>query len=140
MIHLGHSPDATTPQPGVLVAIPPAVDSSLDQAPLSTERGVQLGQRPSHCIAFRLVLQAISPVLFLGAACSRINAVLRLEFRRQFLVVDRLHVTADGVLHLDPVARILERNPLNAIRILPDDQGGGRRNRTWGSIGVHTRS
>ncbi len=123
MVHLGHPPDASTPEPRILVAIPPAVHSPLDQASLAPERGVELRQRPADSVALSLVLQAVPPVLILRAAGARVYAVLRLELGRQLIRVHRLNVATNRVFHLYAITRVLERDPLHPVLILPDYQG-----------------
>jgi len=135
---LGHPPNSSAPQSRILVAIPPAVDRSLNQPSLAAKAGVEFGQSPSHRVAFRLVHQAISSVLILVAARSRVDAVLRLELRTQSIHVHGLHIASDGVLHLDTVARVFKCNPLNPVIILSNNQGGCGWNGTGRSIWVDT--
>lgn len=137
--HLCHAPYPSRAEAWVLVAVAPAVDCSLDQAPLTAQRRVQLSQRPTHSIALRLVLQTIAAVLFLRAACPRIHAVLCLKLWLELIRIHRLNVTANGILHLDPIPRVLERNPLNTISILSDHEGSGRRDGSRRRVGVYTR-
>lgn len=125
--HLGHAANASTSQTRILVAVAPAVDCALDQASLSAERRVELGQCPAHRVALRLVLQPVSAVLVLRAASARVDAVLRLEVARELVRVDRLDIAADSVLHLDAVARVFKCNPLHPIVILPHHE----RCRSW---------
>ena len=42
VVHLGHPTHSSTPQSRVLVAVPPAVDSSLDESTLTAQAWVQL--------------------------------------------------------------------------------------------------
>ena len=140
VVHLGHAADASTPQPRVLVAVAPAVHGPLDQASLAPERRVQLRERPSDRVALGLVLQTVAAVLVLRAAGARIDAVFRLELGRQLLRVHRLDVASDGVLHLDAIARVLERDPLDAVLVLPDHQGRGGGDWAGCSVRVDTRS
>lgn len=132
------SPDAPAPEPRVLIAVTPAVNSTLNKAPLSTQTGVQLSQSPTDSIALSLVVQSIALVLILWTASSRVNTILGPEILGQFLHVNRLDVAADGVLHLDPVSGILKRNPLNAVVILSHDKRGscwyGTRRCVWVDI------
>lgn len=137
VVHLGHPPYSSTPQSRVLVAVTPAVDGSLDQPTLATQARVQLRQCPADGVALGLVVQAVTFVLLLVAACARVDAVLSFEVLGQLVDVDRLNIAADGVLHLHPVAAVLERDPLHAILILADNQWRSRRNWSRCSIGVH---
>jgi hypothetical protein len=136
VVHLGLSSHAATPQSRILVAVAPAVDCSLNQAPLASQAGVQLCERPTDVVAFGLVRQSISLVLVLGAARPRVDTVLGLEVLGKIFDVDGFNVAADGVLHLDTVARVLERNPLNAVLVLSHDQRRGGGNRTRRCVGV----
>ncbi len=83
IIDLGHSSHTSTPQSGVLVAIAPTVNSSLNQTSLSTQTRVQLSESPSNSVAFSLVDQAVSSVLVFAAASSGVNTVLGLELWAQ---------------------------------------------------------
>lgn len=118
IVHLGHAADSPGTQPRVLVAIPPAVDCSLNETPLSAQRWVELCQCPADGVALRLVLETVAPVLVFGAARARVHAVLGLELGRQLVGVDGLDVAADRVLHLDAIPGILKRYPLHAVAIL----------------------
>lgn len=104
VVHLGHSPYTSTPQPRVLIAVAPAVDCSLNQASLASQAGVQLRESPANSVALSLVMQAISFVVLLGAACAGVHTVLRLEVLGKFVYIDRFYVAANRVLHLDAVA------------------------------------
>lgn len=88
MAHLGHTAYTPAAQSGILVAVPPAVDCSLDQASLAAQRWVELCKRPADGVALRLVLQTVSSVLVLRAACARVDAVLRLELSRELVRID----------------------------------------------------
>lgn len=138
MSHLGHAAHAPAAQSGILVAVPPTVDCSLNQTSLAAQGRVQLCKRPSDSVALRLILQPVSPILILGAACPRVNTVLSLELGRELIRVDRLHIASDRVLHLDTVPGIFERDPLNAVSILTNHEGSCGGNRPWSSIRVHT--
>ena len=140
VVDLRHASYPAASEAGVLVAVPPAVDCSLDQASLATQRRVELRQGPTNPVAIGLVHEAISTVRILGAACPGIHAVLLLEVRGQLIGVDRLHVASDGVFHLDSVPRVLKSNPLDAIAILPHHQGCSGRNRTRSSVRVAASS
>lgn len=137
--HLGHAANASTSQTRILVAVAPAVDCALDQASLSTKRRVKLGQGPAHCVAFRLVLQAVSTVLVLGTAGAGVDTVLGLEVARELVCVNRLDVATDGVLHLDPIARVFKCDPLHTIIILSDHERRSGRDWARGRILVHAR-
>lgn len=136
VVHLGHPSHSSAPEARVLVAVAPAVNGSLDQTSLATETRVELCQGPADRIAFRLVVETVTFVRLLVAACARVDTVLRLEFLGQLVDVDGLDVAADGVLHLHPVATVLERNPLHAVLVLPYNEGRGCRNGTGRSVGV----
>lgn len=135
-VHLGHSADSAASEPGVLVAVAPTVHSTLDETSLATQRRVELGESPSNRVTFRLVYLAIAAVLILGAAGSGVNTVLRLELGRELIRVDRLDIATDGVLHLDAVARVLERDPLHSVLVLSDDQRCGGGDRAGRRVGV----
>lgn len=135
-VHLGHAADSSASEPGILVAVAPAVHGALDQASLAAQRDVELRQGPSDPVAISLVNQAVSAILILGAAGPRVHAVLLLELGRELVNVDRLDVAADGVLHLDAVARVLKGNPLHAVAVLPHDQRRRRRDGARSGIGV----
>lgn len=138
VVHLRHPPHTSTSQPWILIAVSPTIHSSLDQASLLTKWWVQLCQGPSDCIAFRLILQPVAPIVLLRTAGPRINTVLGLEILGELIRVHRLHVAAYGVLHLDSITRILERDPLDAILVLPNHE----RCRCWDwtrcSVGIHS--
>ena len=139
-IEFGHASHTSTAQLRVLIAVAPAIHSSLDQASLASKTMVQFGQRPSHRIAFRLIDQAIPSILILATARPRIDTVLGFEFWRQALHIDRFDVTSDRVFHLDAIARVLERNPLHAIAVLSNHERCRGGNGTWGSVGIDTSS
>lgn len=134
----GHSPNTSAPQSRILIAISPAVHGSLDQTSLTAKARIQLGQSPSDGVTLCLIDQTVSTVLVLAATCSRIDAVLSLEFLAQSIHVDRLNVASNGVLHLDAVARVLESNPLDSVVVLANNQWGGCWNWTWSSIWIYT--
>lgn len=129
-VDLGHAPDPSTPETRVLIAIPPAVDSPLDQATLLAEVRIELCQGPSDGIALALVVEAIAFVLLLAATRARIHAVGRLEVRAEFPDDDGFDVTADRVFHLDAIARVLEGDPLHTVAVLADHEGGRCRDGT----------
>jgi uncharacterized NAD(P)/FAD-binding protein YdhS len=80
LVHLRHATDSSTAESGVLVAVAPAVHSSLDEASLASKGNVKLSQSPANTVAISLVHQAVAAILILGAACSRVDTVLLLEF------------------------------------------------------------
>jgi hypothetical protein len=82
-------------------------------------------------------VQAVAFVLVFGAARAGVNAVLGLEVLGQLVDVDRLDIAADGVLHLNAIARVLERDPLHSILILSNDKRSCGRDRTGRGVGVH---
>lgn len=137
--NLGHSSNSSTPQAGVLVAVPPAVYCTLDQTPLSSQAWIELRERPSYSVALGLVVQAVAFVLVLIAASAGIHAVFLLKILGKLLDVDRLDVAPDGVFHLNSVARVLESNPLDAILVLPYNEWGGGRNGAWRSVRINVR-
>lgn len=127
VIHLRHAAHTPTPQTRVLVAVSPAVDGALDQTALAAQTRIELCQRPSDGVAFGLVHETVPAVLVLGTAGARVDAVLGLEFLGQGLNVDVLDVAADGVFHLDAVARVFKGDPLDAVVVLADDKRCGGR-------------
>lgn len=135
-IDFGHSAHSSTPQPRVLIAVPPAVDRSLNQASLAAKAWVQFCQSPTDCVTLRLVHQAIASVLVFCATCARVDAIFSLELGAQRVHVDRFYIASDRVFHLDPVARVFECNPLHAIPILSHDQWGRCWNRPRSRIWV----
>lgn len=137
VVHLSQASHATAPKFRVRVAVAPAVHGSLDQASLATKRHVEMGQSPANPVAVRLVHQTVAPVLILGAACPRVNAVLLLELLRQLLRVHGLDIASNGVLQLDAIPRVLERDPLHTVAVLPDDGRGRGGDRSGRSVGVH---
>jgi hypothetical protein len=134
---LRHPPHTSAPKTWILVAIPPAVYCPLNEATLSSQTWIELSQRPTYRITFSLVVQAISLILILRAAGSWVNAVLSLEVWRKRVCVYRFNVTANRVLHLNPISRVLKRNPLNTILVLSDDEWSCCGNGTWSSVWVH---
>lgn len=102
-VDFSHSPHASTPQPWVLVAVPPTIHRSLNKASLAPQTWVQLGQCPPNSIAFRLVGKSVPPILLFVAACPWVYAVFCFEIRSQCVYVDRLDIASDGILHLDPI-------------------------------------
>lgn len=110
-----------------MIAVPPTVHRTLDQASLLSQVRIELCKRPADGIALAFVVQAITLVLLFLDARTRVDAVLLFEFRTELVDVDRLDVAADGVLHLDAISRVLECNPLYTGIVLAYNQWGGRR-------------
>lgn len=117
-INLRHTTDPSAAQSRVLIAIAPAIDSTLNQTTLSSQSGIQICQRPADGIAFCFVDQSVPAILVFTATGARVHAVLRFEFLRERVHDDRFHVTPDGVFHLHPVSGIFEGDPLHAVAIL----------------------
>jgi hypothetical protein len=134
--NLCHPPYSSASQARILVTVTPAIHRALNQPPLPSQTWVELSQRPSHSIAFCLVVQPVTLVLIFGTARPWVHAILRLEFRCKCVCVHRLNVATDGVLHLHSVSRVFERNPLHAILVLSNDKRC--RGRYWprSSIGI----
>lgn len=82
LVHLCHTSNSSAAKSGILVAIAPAVDRSLDKSSLASERDVELGQSPTNTVAVGLVHQTVTAVLVLGTTCSGVDAVLLFEFWR----------------------------------------------------------
>jgi hypothetical protein len=137
VVHLGHAANSSTSKARVLVAVSPAVNRSLDQAPLAAQGRVELRQSPSDAIAISLVHQSVSAILILGAASSRVDAILLLKLGGQLIGINGLNIASDRVLHLDSVARVFESNPLDAISVLSHNQRSGRGNGSWSSIRIN---
>ena len=101
-----------------MIAVPLAIDRSLNQASLRSEAWIELGQGPADGVAFSLVSQSVAFVLLLAHRRSRIDTVLRLEFLAEIVRFDGFNVTPDGVLHLDSISGILKSNPLYSVPVL----------------------
>jgi hypothetical protein len=99
-----------------------------------------LSKCPANGVALGFVVETIALVLVFGAAGAWVNAVLGLEVLGKFVNVDRLHVAANRVLHLDPVTGVLESDPLNAVLVLSNNQWGGGRNGARCGVGVNVWS
>lgn len=140
VIDLCHSAHTSTPQSRILVAVAPTVHSPLNQSSLAAKARIQICQGPTNCVALVLVNQAVSTLLFFAAASSWVHAVLSLELCAEGLNVDRLDVASDGVLHLDTIARVFERDPLNTIVVLTNNEWSGSRNRARGRVWVDPAS
>lgn len=132
----GHSPHSSAPQSRILVAVPPTVYCSLNQAPLSSQAGVQLGKRPAYGVALGLIMQTVAFILVLVAARAGVDTVLGLEVLGKFFDIDRLDIAANGVLHLDPITGVFKSNPLYAVLVLPHNKRGGCGNRSRSGIWV----
>lgn len=138
VVHLRHSPNPPAPQPGILIAVSPAVNCPLNEASFRSKAWVQFSQRPSNRIAFSFINQSITPVLIFRAACSRVDAVLGLEVLAESINIHRLNVASDGVFHLYAISRVLKSDPLNSIVVLTNDQWRSRRNGSGSCIWVHS--
>lgn len=119
-----------------MVAVPPAVDRSLDQATLSSQRRVEIRESPAHRVTLGLVDQPVPPVLVLAATGARVDTVLRLEFLVEVVHVDGFNIAPDRVFHLDAIAGVFKGNPLDAVVVLPDDKRS--RGRDWTGCGTGT--
>lgn len=80
LVHLCHAANSSAAKSGILVAIAPAVDRSLDKSSLASEGNVELGQSPANTVAVGLIHQAVAAILVLGATCSGVDAVFLLKF------------------------------------------------------------
>ncbi len=69
-------------------------------------------------VAVAFVREPIAFVQILGDARAWIDTVFGLELLRKTTHVHRLDVASNGVLHLDPIAGIFERDPLHSISVL----------------------
>lgn len=130
-INLSHTANPSAAQSRVLIAVAPAIDSTLDQSTLSPQRGIQLGQRPADSVAFCLVDQSVPAILVFTAAGPRVHAVLGFEFLRERVHDDGFHVTADGVFRFHPVSGIFKGDPLHAVAVLSHDQWGSGWDGAW---------
>lgn len=88
VVHLGHTAHSSASESGILVAVSPAVDRSLNQSSLASKGNIQLGKCPSDSVAVRLIHEAVSAILILGAARPRINTVLLFELGGEIINVD----------------------------------------------------
>lgn len=136
--HLCHASDATTPESGVLVAVAPTINCTLNETTLAPQAGVELCKRPTDGVALGLIMETVALVRVFGAACAGVNTVLGLEIRRKLINVDRLYVASNCVLHLDAIARVLKSDPLNTVLVLANNEWCCCRNRTRRSVGVDT--
>ena len=140
IVDFGHSPNSSTTQPRILVAISPTIHCSLDQPPLPSQARVQLRKCPAHRVALRLVNKAVATVLILLATGPRIHTILCFELCTQAVDVDGFHITPDSVFHLDPVPRVLESNPLDPIIVLTHHEGSGCGYRPRRRVRIHSAS
>lgn len=138
--HLRHPPHASAPKSRILVTVPPAVYRPLNETPLSSQACIELSQCPTYRVTFSLIVQPVAFVLIFWATSSRVHTVLRLEILRESFGVYRLNIAANSVLHLDSIPRVLERDPLHTVLILPDHQRGRSRNGTRCCIWIHAWS
>ena len=125
IVDFGHSPNPSTTQSRILVAISPAIHCSLDQSSLSAQAWIQLRKCPAHRVAFRLINKAIATVLILLTAGPRIHTILGFEFGTQTVHIDGFHIASDGVFHLYSISRVLESDPLDPIVVLTYDKRSG---------------
>jgi hypothetical protein len=140
VVDLRHPPNPSATQAGVLIAVPPAIYSPLNEPTLTTKARIKLSQGPANRITLALVVQAVALILILGAARPRIHAILRLEILGEAVHVDRFNIASDRILHLDPVSRVLERNPLDAVLILTNDEWRGGGNGSRRGVWVYART
>ena len=133
--HFGLSPDPSAAQPGIRVAVSPAIHSPLDQSTLSSQAWIELREGPANRVTLGLVAESISLVLFLRHASSGVNAVLRFELRTECVHTDRFDVATNRVLHLDSISRVLERDPLHSVVILSNHQGSRGRDGPGSGVG-----
>ena len=137
-VDFGHATDPSTPEFGILVAVAPAVDGTLDETAFAAQTGIEFGESPTDGVAFGFVEQPVSPVLIFAAAGARVDTVFVLEFRIQALDIDGFHIASDGVFHLDPVTRVFESDPLYTVVVLSNNE----RSRGWDwsgcCIGIHS--
>lgn len=106
-----------------MVAVPPAVDRSLDQATLSPQCRIEIRESPAHRVTLGLIDQPVPPVLVLAATGAWVDAVLRLELLVEVVHVDGLNIAPDRVFHLDAIAGVFKSNPLDTVVVLPDNKG-----------------
>jgi len=135
--NLRHPSHTSTSKSRVLVAIPPAVYSPLDKTTLASQARIQLSQCPTYRVAFSFVVKSVAFILIFGAAGSWVHAILRLEILWESIGVYRLNITANGILHLDTISRVLECNPLHTILVLPNDERCRRWNGTRRSVWIN---
>jgi len=137
-IDFRHSTHAPAAQSRVLIAVSPAVHGSLNQTSFATKTWIEFRQRPSYCVALGLIDKAVAPVLILGAASPRVDAIFSLELGTQSVDIDRLDIAANCVFHLYSITRVLKGDPLHSIAILSDHKRGRRRDGAWSRVWIHT--
>lgn len=135
-VDLGHSPHASASKPRILVTVSPAIHGALNQPSFASQGGIELCQCPANSVAFCLINQAVTSVLVLAAAGSRVDTVFCLELLAKVIHVNRLNITTDGILHFDTIARVLEGNPLDPVAILPYNKRRCRWDRPWRGTGT----
>jgi hypothetical protein len=140
VVNLCHPPHSPTAESWILVAVPPAVYGALNQTALASKAWVELGQSPTNGVTLCFVVQSVAFVLIFRAARSRVDAILSLEVLRQAVHVHRLNVTSNSVFHLDAVARVFERDPLDTVPVLSNYQRCCRRDRTRRCVCVDSRA
>jgi hypothetical protein len=126
-VQLGHSPHASAPKSRILVAVPPAVDGSLNESTLPSQRGIQISKSPTDGVALRLINKSIALVLVLAAASPRIDTVFCLELLAKVVHIDRFDVTPNSIFHFHTISRILKSDPLDSVAILSHYERSGRR-------------
>lgn len=131
VVDLRHASDSPRSVFWIGVRVSPAVDCALDKSTLAAKTRVELCKSPSDGVAVGLVGESVATVCALLAAGSWVDAVLVLELGAQLVDVDGLDVAADGILHLDAVARVLEGDPLNSVVILSNYEWRSRWNWSW---------
>ena len=93
-------------------------------------------ERPAEAIALGFVGAAVAAVGGRGRRGgavgrrwrrhgARVDAVCGAEGRAEGGEVDAADVAADRVLEFDAVARVFEGDPLDAVGVLADEEGGG---------------
>jgi len=117
--YLGLPAHSSAAQSHILIAIPPAVDSALNESALLPQYWVKLRKSPAHRITLALVMQSIALVCVFVAARSGIYAIVRFELLTELVNVDGLNVTPNRVLHFDAISRVLKGYPLDTVVVLP---------------------
>ena len=101
---LVHPPHTPATQFRVGIAVPPAIDRSLYETTFPAQARIQLGQRPSHRVTFRLIDDPIASVILFRPTGPWIHTILVLEGGIQILHIHRFDIAADCILHLDSVS------------------------------------
>jgi hypothetical protein len=117
-VQFGHPPHASASKSRILVAVPPAVDGSLNESTFPSQRGIQIRKSPTDGVALRLINKSIAFVLVLAAASPRIDTVFCLELLAKIVHIDGFDVTTNSIFHLHTISRILKRDPLYSVAIL----------------------